>query len=103
MANMALREHVTRDGFTLKLSKGQIQLLVLLDHFGGYGGYWNSGHRMRNFVTAACALTRRGLINHPGNQSHKPTRAGECAIGLLRESGVYEDVLTSLGVEVGAL
>lgn len=111
VTNDRLREHVTSVGFSLTLSKNMIETLVLMDHFGGF----NRFHRATtdrpigsHYVTTAHALIRRGLFRDRDCGrcelcdkpccDHKLTKAGELVSGLLKESGIYQDVLDRAGI-----
>lgn len=116
MSNEVLRQHVTSIGFSLTLSKSQIDTLVLMDHFGGYGKFFDKTNRVgvaRNYVMSANALTRRGLFRkelYEGGVStcelctnkfcdHKLTKAGQLTAAILKEAGIYEDVLSHYGFD----
>lgn len=96
--NEALREYTTSIGFSLTLSKRQIELLVLLDHFGCHSRMWDSGFRISHYVTTVRSLERRGLVDPlPGNAGIN--KAGGFVCGLLKEAGIYNDVLDLNGIK----
>lgn len=108
--NQQFRDHVTSGQFVLALTGNMIAWLVHMstdpDHYP----------RSPRSVPDSHALQRRGLVVHhyppmgfdgdseafrvsPDRDSYRPrdfyeiTRAGELVIELLRESGIYEEVL----------
>jgi len=110
--NEGLREHVTRIGFDLSLSRPQIDLLVLLHHFKGAKKLTDSGlknHPQRpppgappawrgypNWITTTRCLRSRGLIGEFGSDGYKPTKAGNLVCALLKEAGMYQERLAAL-------
>lgn len=95
--NSTLREHVTSVGFALTLSKAQIHFLVLSAHFNGFDALHRAGFTGRHYITSVHALTRRGLVAPGGGCTL--TRAGELVADLLKEAGIYADVLDLCGVD----
>jgi hypothetical protein len=113
--NAPLREHVTSVGFSLTLSKRQIETLVLLHHFDVFDKFHDAtrNHALvsNNYCTTARALIRRGLMREHGFGvktapcelcdtavcGHKLTKAGIMTAGLLNEAGLYQEVLDRLG------
>ena len=96
--NEALREHVTRVGFNLTLGKTHVQTLVVLDIALKANRHWHD--RGRNlFVPAVQGLERRGLVEHtypsksglPVRRIWRITKAGRFVLGLLKESGLYDE------------
>jgi len=102
--NDLLREHVTRTGFDLSLSKRQVESLVWLCEMREslrYGGRGPS-----HYVSSIHGAMRRGLVVHRADRAsllrherenrplgwyYELTAAGEFVVGLLRESGLYEE------------
>lgn len=119
MTNMSLREHVTSIGFSIALSKNQIDTLVAMHYSGGFDKFHKT-FRDRisgNYCTTAHALIRRGLMRDhgPGVRyvacelcdepycfDHQLTRAGVLVAELLTEAGIYQEVLGRYGVEKSA-
>lgn len=108
MTNEALRSHVTNIGFSLTLSKNMIETVVLMHHFGGFNRFHAAVkdiHPGRAYISSAHALIRRGLFRdqYAAGEAcdlckvqycdHKLTRAGVSVADLLRESGIYDEVL----------
>lgn len=122
MTNALLRDHITRVGFDLTLTKTQIAVLVYLDLLKREVIVEKSFSKLRqptrplnayarmidsSFVTGVTGLTRRGLVRHY-HDGHKHQnddhllmfytvlKAGEYVIGLLKESGLYEQYATPI-------
>jgi hypothetical protein len=110
--NELLRGHLTRVGFDLSLGRTHIAALVYLDqsirqnkqwHLAGYKISRSMGRAFAHFATATSGLIERGLVVHHwdekanklGKGGLKPhytiTKAGQLVIGLLQESGLYEE------------
>lgn len=96
--NETLRNYVTSVGFSLTLSKPQIELLVLLDHFGSHNALFNAGLSPSMYVTTIRALDHRGLTDFRSRQAIL-TKAGSLAVELLREAGMYSEVLERKGIK----
>lgn len=119
--NEALRGHVTRVGFNLTLTVGQISALIALDEAirrklrGVPDAQTNTPWSYAinsNWVTGMHGLERRGLVNHhyderysyKGKLHHldhigrhyKITKAGKLVIEILKEAGIYEEILPTL-------
>jgi hypothetical protein len=122
--NYELREHVTRVGFNLTLTKTQIAVMVYLDVMAkakldrSYYHHDRPKTSMaiptmvdRTFVPAIMGCERRGFITHhppvrysittdkarqPIYRTYRFTKAGRLMLALLKESGVYDDYSTSL-------
>ncbi|HOY80610.1 MAG TPA: hypothetical protein PLB92_00585 [Rhodoglobus sp.] len=99
--NETLRNYVTSVGFSLTLSKAQIELLVLLDHFGSHNALHRAGLIPSMYVPTIRALDHRGLTDI-GSREAILTKAGRLAVELLREAGMYAEVLERKGVEEAA-
>ena len=116
MTNDALREHVTSVGFSLTLSKNQIDTLVLMHYAGGGFNKFHRAFRDRisnNYCTTAGALIRRGLMRDHGPGvapvacelcdekycDHRLTRAGVLLADLLTQAGIYQEVLARYSVD----
>lgn len=116
MTNAILREHVTSIGFSLTLSKMQIETLVLMHYHGEWNKFWAHKEKsgfLKNYCTTARALGDRGLIRRSGPGipyqecelcddrfcGHQLTKAGVLAAELLKEAGIYQDVLERHRVE----
>lgn len=96
--NEVLRDHVTRVGFNLSITKTQIDTFrILADSHRGI----EFDHRYSWFITGINGLRNRGLVTHVNRESgdsvkwpiheHFPfTAAGELVLELLREAGVIE-------------
>jgi hypothetical protein len=117
--NEELREHVTRVGFNLTLSKTQIEALVWLDLMRQlHAGKRHPAKRcydmripfdVRYFVSAASGLQVRGLVahfkveglwsDHCWNEYWQISRAGDLVIDLLKECGIYEEHIKKMRVE----
>lgn len=116
VVNSALREHVTSIGFSMTLSKRQIDLLVALHHFKGnfhqlinwehapvanMGGDRAEYARRRKFfshsVPSGQALEHRGLISHD-IERWDITKAGHLVVALLKEAGIYQERLSEIGL-----
>jgi hypothetical protein len=85
-SNPKFRDFVTDASFHLTLSKNQIRLLVELDQKKQNNTlpYLGGDH----FITGYRALRAKGLIDDNGL-----TRAGMLTVGLLEESGLYNEIL----------
>ncbi|WP_131823229.1 hypothetical protein [Mycobacteroides chelonae] len=99
--NEALREHVTSIGFALTLSKAQIELLVVLHHFKGYNGACRAGYRPSHFVSTIRSLERRGLTENTYPAGNL-TKAGALVCEILREAGLYDEVLERKSIDRNA-
>lgn len=98
VVNEALRDHVTRVGFDLTITKTQIEVFrILADSHRGV----EFDHRYSWFVTGVGGLRTRGLVTHVqhkrGESQRRPiheyfpfTPAGELVLELLREAGIIE-------------
>ncbi|MBM4489710.1 hypothetical protein GS471_17085 [Rhodococcus hoagii] len=93
--NEALREYTTSIGFNLTLSKRQIELLVLMDYFEGHSGLSRAGRSPSHYVTTMRSLERRGLTSGFVNIN----KAGHLVCSLLKEAGIYQDVLDLNGIQ----
>ena len=91
--NENLRQYVTRVGFNISLTKAQIQELVFMDVVRDKRVRWLSG--APNFIVTGAALRRRGLLADDGLAF---THAGELVVELLKEAGIYTDILDGLTV-----
>jgi hypothetical protein len=115
LTNQRLRDYVTRVGFDLTLARSQIAALVLLDvsiktkrHPGRVYGPLARSYNF--FASGVHALEDKGLVIHHYNEavSNKAlkigyrgdtglgphftiTKAGRLVIGLLKESGLYDE------------
>jgi hypothetical protein len=96
--NETLRNYVTSVGFSLTLSKAQIELLVLLDHFGSHAALHRAGRSPSMYVPTIRALDHRGLTDIRSTDGIL-TKAGRLACELLREAGMYAEVLERKGIE----
>lgn len=88
--NETLRAHVTRTGFNLSLSKGQIDALVGLALYG----------RIYDSYGARRGLVNRGLIVHDPTvladfslDQYRLTTAGRAVESLLREAGLWDEAV----------
>lgn len=114
--NSDLREYATNIGFNMTLTKTQVRLLVILNHFGGFVAWVQNGLYGGDYVSPFRALERRGLVmvreckcKKPYKQvprhgprctrDHVLTRAGELMIELLKEAGVYQDTIKLLSIK----
>lgn len=116
--NEALRGHVTRVGFNLTLSIGQIGVLVTIAEGNAQkADYRAVGDMVKgftpwafavnsNWVTGVRGLERRGLIEHHVPKAIRKDRkistvwtispAGEHVVGLLKEAGIYQEIVSTL-------
>lgn len=112
--NAALREHTTSIAFQLTLSKSMIALLVIVHYFKGDVKKVLHSSKSSHFVTSMRCLRDRGLLKEnipvysktrisfgggPIIERCKPyrlTKAGTLVIGLLKEAGLYQDVVSGL-------
>lgn len=113
MVNKSLREHVTSVGFSLTLSKRQIDTLVLLHHFKTWDRFYGRMAGYSHYCSTAQALISRGLMRDfgPGVPyvkcelceaefcGHRLTKAGSITAVLLQEAGIYQEVLDRYCVE----
>lgn len=106
--NEQLRQHVTRVGFDLTLGKTHVAALVMLD-VSIRSKQWMSsrGPMFRMLVPALHGLEDRGLVVHHYDDRYSSrgrlhakdeprrhftiTKAGRLVIGLLKESGVWDE------------
>lgn len=113
--NPLLRDHVTRTGFDLSLTRGQIEALVWLNESIGKGGPrdWST-YPSGRWASHVGGLHRRGLTWHhydqerwrkatmaerdaaPVSDFYGITEAGQLVVGLLRETGLYEEAERAL-------
>jgi len=99
--NQELREYVTRVGFSISLSKAQIEHLVFMHVTREAKVRWLTASS--SMISTSAALQRRGLIEHRDDSASAPrgwylSKAGELVVGLLKESGIYEDIKGDLAV-----
>lgn len=115
--NEQLRDYVTRVGFNLTLGRTQIAALVMLDRMLKENRHIYVGGRkagaFAHFVPGTWGLLSRGLVTHTdpepmrqyknGNVRGRSlrrvwsiTKAGRLVIGLLKESGLYDDYAGAL-------
>lgn len=94
--NELLRAHVTRVGFDLTLGWTQIEAIVRVAE--AHRTQKDVFTNMRYWIAAVRGCIDRGLVVYkyagggkPLHKHYKLTRAGEMVIGLLRESGLYEE------------
>lgn len=108
--NQALREWTRGTSFTLAMGRTQVATLVALHASQNRAHLVGRDHRLlRLFVQAARALGERGLVRHHPWQDQQEfqrrvlvgrfrlffevTRAGELVVQLLREAGIYQELL----------
>lgn len=104
--NEALREHVTRTGFNLTLGKSHIAALVMIvEHWQKDESWTSYGAPWSHFWTGFQGLKTRGLAWHQYHDTRPPnpykppsafyglTTAGQYMVGLLSESGIWQDYL----------
>lgn len=112
--NLALREYVTSVGFSLQLSKKQIDWLIAIHHFRGdftalvkweYATQKSDPaefmRRTRMFshsVVSTRSLVGRGLLPAEPGEWHL-TKAGHLTVALLKEAGIYQERLKEMGFE----
>jgi len=122
--NELLREHVTRVGFDLSLGHTHIAALVELDLSRRYHEHVRipRTHRLSRahslFSHATSGLVERGLVVHHYNEKaarattfgkgpkllrglsphYTITPAGKFVIGLLKESGIYDEYASAFVV-----
>ena len=114
--NLELRDHVTSVAFHLSLSQRMVATLVFLNEVCEHelplygrdaGGPFTKG--LEQWVSPVKSLIERGLVVHHFDKDHagdRPdsglrwhysiTTAGELVVGLLREAGIYTDVLRAM-------
>ena len=123
--NIVLREHVTSVGFSLTLSKRQIEAMFHIEKMIKLNETFSSGSS--HFITTSRALAERGLVefHQPPEQCvtelikkgasketiykiygvryrWRLTKAGELMLGLLREAGMEEQFECKHGKEAAA-
>lgn len=87
--NPTFREFVTEASFHLTLSKNQIRFLVE----AAERSKWTDDKgivKTNMFIVAYRALHAKGLMSSIGTL----TKAGELTVGLLKEAGLYQEMLT---------
>jgi hypothetical protein len=93
VTNWSFRDYVTRIGFQVTLSHTQIDYLVCVAENISVSRVPEQIH----FIATGRALHRRGLVTEHmviGNRNGTVlTRAGELVVELLKESGIYAEVL----------
>lgn len=108
--NEALRGHVTRTGFDLSLGKSHIAALIIIDLQENFPtaesiSEASSGRSiLSSFVSASHGLQERGLVwwNYIPHSNQDPrairglTTAGKLVLGLLKESGLYDEYFKEL-------
>lgn len=95
--NDLLREYVTRTKFQLSLTGLQITALVLYDLHDIDD---IPARHIANLLNPTSALRRKGLISTGGGI--RLTEAGKHTVGLLRESGIYDDTVKKLAITNGS-
>lgn len=113
--NETLRSYVTSVGFSLTLTKLQIDMLVLLHHYGGFKGAHDHAEQdskgepasrstsrrpttrtlSSHWVSTSAGLHGRGLLG----DGWKLTKAGDLTVEILKEAGIYQDSLARMEVK----
>lgn len=113
--NTELRQWARGISFTIAMGRRQVYTLIqiYLSADRQYGTMMvGDRHRLvRHFITSAHCLIDRGLLiapiwqdgklrgkagEHTYGELWRLTRAGELVIGLLKEAGIYDEVVTEL-------